>query len=188
MGHVVVHKGEMSEREYRDYLRLLGRHLLAQGVGLDRVPRTTANGDTRRWLYVFEDENTARSLLDELKRDTEDQGWEVRPLEGAPVEGPLQPISIELCLQATGFALGLAPLTERALQARFPEALRYEQVFVDADLTGHTPTAEEVRSLAADVLPLLVRLTPEIRAAFGGFEVIEPVRAELLVPFVPLQP
>jgi hypothetical protein len=185
MSHVVVHKGEMSERAYRDYLRLVGRRLLAQGKGLDRVPRTATNGRPGRWLYVFADEAVARAVAEELKQDTEDEGWEVRPAEGVPEEGPLQPISVELCWQLTGFAFGLTPLTERALEARFPGCLRYEQVFVDADLSVRSPLPEEIRSLAADVLPLLVHLTPEVRQAFGGFEVIQPVDQELLMPFVP---
>jgi hypothetical protein len=187
MGFIVVHKGGTSEQEYRHYLLLVSRRLLDRGVGYDRVPRTTENGRADRWLYVYGDEAEARSLADELKRDTEDPEWEVRPVEGTPSEGPLRPLGIELCWERTGFAFGLDPLTEWAIESRFPGTLRYEQVFVNADLRERAPSIEEIRELTADVLPLLVRLRPELCRAFGGYEVIQPVKQEILVSRVPFQ-
>jgi hypothetical protein len=187
MGFVVVHRGEMSEPQYRTYLQVTGRRLLSRGVGYDCVPRTHENGQDGHWLYVSTDEDDARGLAEELRSSTEDEGWQVQTVEGTPSEGPLCPLGIELCRQRTGFAVGLDPLTEWALETRFPGALRYEQVFVNADLREHAPTTQEIRELVVDVLPLLVRLQPDVRRAFGGYEVIDPVTQDVLVARAPFQ-
>jgi hypothetical protein len=188
MGYIVVHRGETTERAFRDYLLLVSRRLLKRGVGLDRVPRTPADGHPHRWLYVSADEAEAKELAKELRRYTEDNGWEVRPFEGTPEQGPLCPISVELGVSRTGFGFGLDPITKRALRLRYPEAVQYQHVRIDQGPGRKEPTVDELRAVVTQLLPLLTSLGPEQLAAFGGFEVVNPVAHEAVVPFTPYPP
>ena len=185
MGHVVVHKGEMGEAEYRQYLLLVSRWLLARGSSLDRVPRTAANGDAARWLYVFDDEASAKELVDELKQHTQDPGWEVAPVEGTVEEGPLRPITVEASWTATSIGIGLDPIMEEALQTRYPRQAKYWEIWLKLTQEGRQPAAEELRELTGQLLPVLTGLSPEQLGVYGGFEVVDPVTERVLVPFTP---
>jgi hypothetical protein len=185
MGHVVVHKGEMSEKAYRAYLLLVSRYLLEQGIGLDRVPRTEANGCAGRWLYVFADEAAARRVTEELTDYTE-EGWEVRPAEGSIDVGPLRPITVEAGWGRTGVGFGLDPLIRKALQDRFPGAAPHNQVWVDTD-DQKVYSTSAFRKLAFELMPVLTGLKPQQLSLFGGFEIVDPVKEEVLVPFTPFE-
>ncbi len=187
MGYVVVHQGEMSEPGYRDYLRLVGRRLLAHNIGLDRVPRTAATGRPGCWLYVFDDEAAARELAEELKQFTQDDGWDVRPVEGPVEEGPLLPILLELGVDREGVGFRLNTFTKHALRTRFPGAVPHNNVWLDTECK-QTFTVNGLRELALELLPVLTGLNPGQLHSFGGFEVINPVTAAVVVPFTPLKP
>jgi hypothetical protein len=186
MGFIVVHKGDTSERDYRHYLLLVSRWLLNRGVGYDRVPRIPENGRADRWLYVYGDEAEARSLAEELRRDTDDPGWEVRPVEGAPSEGPLTPITVEVSQGSTGVGFGLPPLIKKALRQRFSGCCPHENVWVTTDIPAEGLSTEDLREMTMKVLPVLAGLTLEQLGVLGGFEVIDPGADDILVPFTPL--
>jgi hypothetical protein len=186
MGFIVVHQGGMSEREYRHYLVMVGRRVSPRGVTFDHVPRTMENGRDGRWLYVSEDEADARDLAAELRSTTEDEGWEVRAVEGEPSQGPLTPLTVEVSQGATGVGLGLPPLIKKALRKTYPACCRHESVWVTTDMPEEGLSASDLRELATKILPVLTGLSLEQLGVLGGFEVIDPVADEILVPFTPL--
>jgi hypothetical protein len=187
MGYIVVHRGPANEKAHRDYLLVVSRRLLDRGVGLDRVPRLPADGHAVRWLYVAADEAEARSLAEELKRYTEEDIWEVQQVEGAPVEGPLQPLVVEATWTATGIGFTLAPISADALQRSFSGAELLRGVWLKTPPREHSPTRDELRRLATHLMPVLTNLDVEQLAVFGGFEVIDPVSEDVLVLFTPFR-
>src|SRR5262249_47383591 len=129
MAYVVVYRGEESEQAYREYLLVVSRSLLHRGVSIDRVPRVPTPGRPDRWRYVRE-EAEARAFAEELRKYTEDDGWEARPAESPPAVGPLQPITIDLGLSRWSIGFGLDPITVHALQLRYPGSTHHREIWV----------------------------------------------------------
>jgi hypothetical protein len=187
MGYVVVRRGPTSERDYRDYVLVVSRHLLHRGAGLDRLPLLPADGRPDCWLYVSDDEAEAQELAQKVKRYTEDDGWEVRPAEATPRSGPL-PLVLELGRSATSVGFGLDPISASALRLRYPGSARHQDIWLNTHRENQPSSIEELRRFAAQLLPVLAGLTTEQLAVFGGFEIVNPVTQEVIVPFTPLLP
>jgi hypothetical protein len=185
MGFIVVHKGGMCEREYRHYLVMVGRRVSPRGVTFDHVPRTMENGRDGRWLYVSEDEADARDLAAELRSTTEDEGWEVRAVEGEPSQGPLTPLTVEVSRGNTGAGFGIGPVIKKALRRHHPGCARHKNVWLNTDFPRETLSADDLRELAFQLLPVLTGLSLPQLAMFEGIEVIDPAKDEVLVPFTP---
>jgi hypothetical protein len=185
MGFVVVRKGGMSEREYRDYLLFIDRRLSGRDLYFDDVPRTAENGQEGRWLFVSEDEADARELAEELRISAEDEGWEVRAVEGAPSHGPLTPLIVQVSRRITGAGFGIDPLIKKALRRHFPGCARHKNVWLNTDFPRETLAVDDLRQLAFQFLPALTGLNLPQLAMFKGIEVIDPVTSEVLVPFTP---
>jgi hypothetical protein len=190
MGFTVVHENGAKDSDHRRYLTLLGRKLLNEGVGLDRVPRTRANGDKgERWLYVWNKESDAQAFAEQLREQTEDPAWQVKAVKGRASVGPLQPLEIHVGSGVAVAAFELDPLTRWAIQLRFPSSCRRTLVVVHWDhLKDKAPAGEELRALARQVLSLLTGLEAKDLAVFGSYEVIAPRSHQVLVPPTPLVP
>jgi hypothetical protein len=191
MGFVVVHRGAAPEGWYRQYLRLLSRVLLKEGVSLDRVPRVAGEGG--RWLYVWPGEAKAAEFAEYLKERTEDPDWEVGPAGAAPSVGPLRPLRIEVGKEVTSWTFGLEVLTRKALRIRFPGSCENHDVSIWIPYSPDEParwtkTPDGIRKAVEQVLPILTGLSLEQLSAFGGYEVVDPVTEEVLIPPTPLQP
>jgi hypothetical protein len=187
MAFTVVHADGMRGGSYRDYLQHLSRVLLKRGVSLDRVPVIRGSGGVR--LYVWDCEADAQAFAAELREKTEDPEWKVQPADGQPSIGPLRPIEIELGGGVVSRTFGLEVFTGLTLRALFPGSCRYEGVTVDWDhLKYQAPAGEELRALAAQVLPILTGLRWEDLAPFESYQVINPVTGEILVGPTPIQP
>jgi hypothetical protein len=107
--------------------------------------------------------------------------------------GPLGPIEVAVGLEVDSITLELHPLTELALQARFPGSCRNESVSVRASWAERATidwrtSADGLRKLTEQLLPVLTGLRPEEMQVFGSYQVIDPVTERVLVPPTPVQP
>jgi hypothetical protein len=181
MADVITYRGEMSEAWYRHYLMVVCRWLLKQSVALDHVPRTRSNG---RWLYVFDRLEDAEELATQIRGETEDDAWAVAPLEGPPDVGPLRPITVEMGWGGESVGFGLNWQITLALRMHYPKAVPHDEVWIKTEQKwAFTP--EGIRELVLEFLPFLTGLTIEQLSRFGGFEVIEPGKDKVVVPFTP---
>ena len=181
MGDVITYRGELSEAWYRHYLMVVCRWLLKQGVPLDRVSRTRSNG---HWLYVFDKHEDAELLMAKLRDETQDDAWEVAPVEGPPDVGPLRPITVEMGRGGRSVGFGLDGFVVRALRLHYPQAVPHDEVWIKTEQQWAF-TVEGIRKLALEFLPFLTGLSLEQLGRFGGFEVIEPGKNKVVVPFTP---
>jgi hypothetical protein len=193
MGYTVVYEGEPTADVYQDYFTLLSRLLLKHGLQLDRVPRTSDNGHADRWLYVWDREEDAREFAEQVKAQTEDPHWRVSLVEQPPSLGPLRPIQVEVGRAVSSWTFGLDPLTRRALQLRFPGSCENDDVSIGVPFGAKgTPkwqrTTAAVRTLVEQVLPILTGLSVEQLRTFGGFQLVDPVTREIIVPPSGFQP
>jgi hypothetical protein len=187
MPFTVVYQGGTKPKEHQSYIRLLSRRLRDRGIGLDRVPRVPAADNGQAWLYVWDSEEEAAAFAKELKRETRDTHWRVEPVKGKPSMGPLHPLDVEITCHGDGWTFGLEPLTELALQERFPGSCRYLSVFVGTERPNdRLPAPDELRKLAGQALFILTGLEADQLRAFGKYRVIRSVTGEELVPPCPI--
>jgi hypothetical protein len=179
MGFTVVPQGGMKDRDYFDYLTVVGRTLLKRGAAIESVPVVCDPDIARHCLYVSENEAEARQFVKELARRTgKRRSWQVKPVTTAPTLGPLCPLLITLGLHWDDWLFGLGWLTEKILQARFPGSCPYSTVMIGTPTRDAKPTTEELRSLAGRVLLILTGLSVEQLKPFGRFLVYEPGSGE----------
>jgi hypothetical protein len=184
----VAHQGGTEDSGYQTYSRLLGRRLLKRGINLDRVPRVRAEGSPNGWLYVWESEDEATAFAAELRQETNDTDWYVRPVAVEPSEGPLRPLQINASRQSDGWVFALEPLTRRALEKRFPNSCSHPRVFIASDQNDDFPSVQaHLRDLAHQVLPILSGLDHEQLRRFDSFRVVNPVENLELVPPSPIR-
>src|SRR5260370_26646079 len=158
----VVHKGGMKPEEYRSYIVLLSRRLLDRGIQLDRIPRVRAEDNGQAWLYAWDSEEEAAAFAKDLKRETRDSHWHVQPVKGKPSVGPLHPLEVRITVHGDGWTFGLEPLTEFALQERFPGPCPYLSMFIGTERPNdRLPPREELRKLATQALFILTGLKAE---------------------------
>src|SRR5262249_2989848 len=140
-----------------------------------------------RWLYVWDSEQEASAFAEELKKQTRDRQWFVRPVNGKPSLGPLRPLEINVGHQGDGWTFGLEPLTRKAIEARFPGSCRRPSVFIGSPSLD-APLAEQpdLRELAERVLFILTGLKAEALRTFGHFWVVDPVDGRVLLPATPI--
>ena len=112
--------GMTKDAEFEAYARLLRQ----RGVDLGKLPRAPEPLTGRRWLYVWDSQEEAQAFANELKKRTQDDAWEVVPVDAPPSEGPLGPIVIQVGRRANGLVLGLHPLSRAMIQSAFPDARR----------------------------------------------------------------
>ena len=110
--------GMPKDAEFEAYARLLRQ----RGVDLGKLPRAPEPLTGRRWLYVWNSREEAQAFANELKKRTQDDAWEVVPVDAPPSEGPLGPIVIQVGRRANGLVMGLHPLSRSMIQSAFPEA------------------------------------------------------------------
>jgi hypothetical protein len=183
MGFTVYHQGGTKDGEYRTYVRLLSRELLRRRVNFDAVPRVREEGTTNAWLYVWDTEAAASAFADELKRQTRDSGWTVRPVKTPPSLGPLRPLEIDVGRQGDGWVFALETFTRKALQMRFPGSCRARSLFIGTE-TEEEPLATTVQAPEQTrmVLLLLTGLRPGQLSSFESFRLVDPVEGKELVP------
>jgi hypothetical protein len=187
MPFTVVHKGGMNPEEYRSYLVLLSRRLRGGGIAVDRVPRVRAEDDGQPWLYAWDNEEEAAAFAKDLKRETRDSHWHVQPVKGKPSVGPLHPLEVQITVRGDGWTFGLDPLTELALQERFPGSCPYLSMGIRTERPNdRLPPREELRNLATQALFILTGLKAEQLRAFEKYRVIRSVTGEELIPPCPI--
>jgi hypothetical protein len=186
MPFTVVHQGGAKPKEHQSYIRLLSRRLRDRGIGLDRVPRVPVADNGPAWLYVWDSEEEAAAFAKDLKRETRDTHWRVEPVKGKPSVGPLHPLEVDITCHSDGWTLGLEPLTQLALQERFPGSCRYESVSINIEGRTEGRPPQGLRELAGRVLFILTGLSAEQLRTFEKYRVIESVTEEELVPPTPV--
>jgi hypothetical protein len=185
MGFAVAHEGGTKDQEYQTYVRLLSRKLLKSGVALENLPRVRDDGTADSWLYVWDDEADASAFANELKKQTGDRKWFVRPVRARPSLGPLRPLEISVGRQRDGWTFALEPFTRRTIQTKFPESCRRRSVFIgfENDKDGMKGDLEQ---LARQVLSILTGLGPEQLMTLGMVRAVDPVDGKKLVPAFPI--
>jgi hypothetical protein len=107
-------------------------------------------------------------------------------------EGPLQPLEIEVGRGLESVTLGLEPLTELALQARFPGSCQTASVTVRTSFdwrgkVGWQASRAGLAKLAEQALPILTGLSLQDLRIFGTYQVADGQSEEVLVPPTPIQ-
>ncbi len=180
MGFTVTHQGGTKDLEFEAYARLLRQ----KGVDLAKLSRVPEPGDSRRWLYFWDDEADARAFADELKRRTRDSAWGVVKVNAPPSEGPLGPVEIEVGRQSNGWTFILHPFSRHMLQEIFPKSCRVPSVFIASDTRqDFRATTGDVSDLAEQVAMILTGVDIErLTEKFGGFRVYDAATKKELVP------
>ncbi len=112
---------------YQSYSRVLRQ----QGVDLGKAPRILEPGTHRRYLYVWDNREKAQAFAKEMKKRTDNQEWEVRPVETPVSEGPLGPIYIDVTPHSYGWDFTLHPLSQALLHSAYPQWLGPTSIFMD---------------------------------------------------------
>jgi hypothetical protein len=189
MSFTVVHaNGTTADSDYREYLRVLSRVLLKQGVNLADVPRVEDPATGKHWLYVWPTEDEAQGFAQSMNEHTEAGEWVVRSVETSPSRGPLRPLEIEVGRHGRRWTFALAPWARKALQTQFPGSCQKNTVTVTADEQGNLPTTQpELEKLAEQMLLILAGLEREQLQRFGSYVLTDPVTGERLLPPTPIQ-
>jgi hypothetical protein len=188
MGFTIAYEGGLTDRHYADYARAISRTLLKGGVSLDHVPRVPFDEAADRWLYVWQDEPEARDFVEGLRRQTRDKNWTVRRIDSPPSFGPLHPIEVRVGFRRDGWAFDLAPLARWAIQQRYPDSCKPDNVFIPKELEAHlSPAPGDFRALAQKALLILTDLDVQRLRPFGRFRVVEPQEDRVILPPTSIQ-
>ena len=177
MGFTVTYQDGTKDVEFESYARLLRQ----KGVDLAKLNRVSEPGTSRRWLYVWNAEAEAQGFVDELKKRTRDNAWEVVPVDSPPSEGPLGPVEIQVGQQSNGWTFALHPFSRQMLQEVFPGSCRVPSVFIATD-TRQDATRGNLADLSDQVAIILTGISiDQLTDKFGGYRVYEPATKKELV-------
>jgi hypothetical protein len=166
MGFTVTKPVGTRDAEFEAYVRLLRQ----QGKDLANLPRVPdPENPTRRWVYVWNTQEEAQQFADELKEQTGDNGWHVKPTAAPPSKGPFGPVLIQLARRSDGLVFALHPLSRAMIQDAFPDLLPgATNAFVNMQTWNDFLRSHgELTNLAAEIVPSLTGLNREQLTELG---------------------
>lgn len=183
MGFAVTWPNGTTDAQFQPYARLLHQ----RGVDLAKMPRVPDPVTGKRWLHVWDKCDEAKDFAQELRKQTEDPGWEVVEVKSTPSEGPLGPIEIEHRRVADEFVFALHPFSKMMIQNLYPKARLMGSIGIDSVKFYDFKTAQPIIADFADhVVFILTGLDNEtIMDVFGGFRIFDQDEKKEVVSCVP---
>ena len=160
--------GGARDFEFEAYIRLLEKI----GVNVANAQRVADPVTKKRWLYAWDKESAAKKFAADLRRDTENDKWQVYPLPHGDVPGPLGPIEILVSCRSDGCNYSLSPTSRNLILKSFPEANLAPNLFI-ATITqfdlekAHGPILDQVAMILTGLSE------PQIES-LGGYRVVDP--------------
>jgi hypothetical protein len=168
MPFTVTKAGGTNKSDFEHYIRWLEKW----GINIANTPRTPEPGTRKRWLPVWENEADAQRFAGELRAHTEDESWEVYPLQEACPPGPLGPLDIHIGRRSDGCAYGLHPHSSTIIRKRFPKARPVEAVFIATPMKDGLEAAQG--AIWDQVVRILTGLSEQQLAELGGYRIYDP--------------
>ncbi len=175
-------RGTQTDAEYKEYLRLLCRILLNQGINVADVPRAEEPGAKQRWLYVWQSKEEAQDFATRLGEHTRCADWVVTPVKKPVSQGPLRPLEIQVGRNYHRWSFALAPWARKAIQTLFPDSCQSSTVTIASQGCVEFQTDQgKLDRLSQQMLLILTGLSTERLVAFKSYVVTDPVSGEIVL-------